>query len=64
MNLSVTRAEGWSSDGTACTVLRLEVGETGVPIGDMDGREIGDRRYGCGVSVKQGHKKRDLKRQR
>ena len=56
MNLSVTRAEGWSSDVTACTVARLEVGETGVPSGDTDGREIGDRRDGCSVSIKQGHK--------
>ena len=56
MNLSVIRAEGWSSDGTACTVARLEVVETGVPSGDPYGREIGDRRDGCGVGIKQGHK--------
>ena len=51
MNLSVTRAEGWSSDVTACTVVRLEVGETGVQSRDTDGREIGYRRDECGVRL-------------
>ena len=40
MNPSVTRAEVWSSYGTACTEARLEVEETGFPGGDTDGRAI------------------------
>ena len=43
-------------------MVRLEVGETGVPSGDTDGRDIRYRRDGCNVRVKQGHKKRELKR--
>ena len=57
MNPSVIRAELWSIDVTACTVARIEVEETGVTSGDTDEGAIGDRRYGYGVSVKQGHKR-------
>ena len=33
-NPSVTRADGWSSDGTACSSAWMEVEEEGAPIGD------------------------------
>ena len=54
----MTGADGWSGDGPARAVARLEDEAEGAPIGETDRSKIGYRRDGHGVGVKQGRKKR------
>ena len=53
VNPSVTIADGWSSCGTSCAMLRLEVSLAGEPSGDVAGTEIGYVKDRRSAGVKQ-----------